>query len=432
MLKRIDQEVESLSQTRKFVFVLLTTVLFLTLPPIYSTIRLHTMLPDRFSIVQGRNCSIDVGPLIECDIDKTQLSIPVNTQAAPLAKTDGDKLVLASQNTGEYNVDLKLMGIIPVKTVTVDVREQTGVIPGGEAVGIKIHTEGVLVVAISQAEDTGGNSFTPAKDSGLKPGDVIIKANGVSVKDSDHFSDILDDNKNHSLNIEYVRDKSDGTMSIQPVQTSQGYKIGAWVRDSTAGIGTVTFIRPDSDIFAALGHGIADVDTGQLLKVADGSITECNISSVTMGKKGSPGELKGVFTDNDLGIILENTPLGLYGKANMDKFSKQDTVEIATRFEVNPGDAQILCSVDGKTVESYDVKIEKVMTQNNDGKGMTLKITDPDLLEKTGGIVQGMSGSPILQGGRLVGAVTHVFVNDPTRGYGIFIELMMDKTNQYR
>ena len=190
----------------------------------------------------------------------------------------------------------------------------------------------------------------------------------------------------------------------------------------------MTFIRPDTGAFASLGHGISDVDTGQLLTVAQGSITNCQISSVEPGKKGTPGELRGIFADNDIGVIKENSQYGVYGYCDPTAVTDAESVKIGTRFEVQEGKAQILSTVDDAAPQAYDVEIEKVMTNSSDAKGMILHVTDDRLLEKTGGIVQGMSGSPILQDGKLVGAVTHVFVNDPTRGYGIFIELMMDQT----
>lgn len=188
----------------------------------------------------------------------------------------------------------------------------------------------------------------------------------------------------------------------------------------------MTFIKPDTGAYASLGHGISDVDTGQLLTVSQGSITNCTISSVEPGKKGTPGELRGVFAENDIGVIVENSQYGVYGYCDPKAVSKAEPVKIGTRFEVKEGSAQIISSVDGAP-QAYDVEIEKVMTNSSDAKGMILHVTDERLLEKTGGIVQGMSGSPIIQDGKLIGAVTHVFVNDPTRGYGIFIELMMDQ-----
>ena len=328
------------------------------------------------------------------------------------------------------NIQATLPSAIPAESINISTQSIHSVIPCGDIIGIKIHTDGVPIIAISYAEDTSGAYHTPAKDSGLKSGDIITKLGGVSVRNSKHFSDIVEKNESNALAVEYIRGGESHNAVVTPTLTGNGYRIGAWVRDSTAGIGTVTFIDPQSKIFAALGHGISDADTGQLFTVAKGSITECDIASVKQGKHGTPGELKGIFTDNDMGVILENSPIGLYGIADSDSMLRREPIPVAARFEVHTGAAQILSSLNGSSVESYDVEIEKVMMHNSDGKGMIIRVTDPELLDKTGGIVQGMSGSPIIQDGKLAGAVTHVLVNDPTRGYGIFIEHMMDKANQ--
>lgn len=425
------QEVESLFRYKKILIFLLAICTLLAIPPAYSAIRLHTTLPDSLVLTRGQNCKIEVGSLITTQAGNADTQ-SASAGSAPLAQTQGSSLVLNSQSVGKYDVDLRVMGAIPVKTVAVDVVDESMVIPGGNTIGIKIHTEGVLVVGISYVEDGSSQKHTPAKDAGLHTGDIITKVDGVDVKNSDHFSQLLAAREANAVSIEYVRNQHKLQTQLTPVTVGDTCKIGAWVRDSTAGIGTVTFYRPGSGIFGALGHGIADVDTGQLLKVGNGTITGCQISSVTAGERGTPGELKGVFSDNDIGVILENSNVGLYGKALADNIPQGSPVPIATRFEINAGPAQILSSIDGETVESYEIQIEKVMTSSSDAKGMILHVTDPRLLEKTGGIVQGMSGSPIMQNGKLVGAVTHVFVNDPTRGYGIFVELMMDQTQQYR
>lgn len=430
---------ESLFRNKKILIFLLVLPVLFALPLAYSAIRLHTMLPDSLVLTRGQNCKIEVGTFIQVEDFQTTGIKENNVKAVdaagdgkPLAKTDGSALTLNSESVGKYDVALNLFGVVPVKTLTVDVVEEHMVIPCGNTVGIKIHTDGVLVIGISYVDVQDMGRLTPAKDAGLHTGDIITKVGGIDVKNSDHFSQLLASKTTDSVTIEYVRNQHRHETQLTPAKMGDTYKIGAWVRDSTAGIGTVTFYRPNSGVFAALGHGITDVDTGQLLKVGNGTVTGCQISSVLAGEKGTPGELKGVFSDNDIGVILENSEVGLYGRGEAECFPANQPVSIATRFEIHSGPAQILSSIDGDTVESYDVEIEKVMTASGDAKGMILHVTDQRLLEKTGGIVQGMSGSPIMQDGKLVGAVTHVFVNDPTRGYGIFVELMMDKTQQYQ
>lgn len=412
-------------------YVTITLLLLLGIPA-YSAARIYTTMPDQMALVKGQSCSLRIGNLITSDIkNESEVEAVSVSDKAQVSEKDG-MLAFSTQNTGKFDVQLKLLGIVPLKTMSVDVIDPNAVIPGGNTIGIKIHTDGILVVGISSVTAEQNRSLTPAKDAGLQIGDIITKADGKQISSCDAFSEIIDSKEGAAVEIEYVRNHETRQTLLQPVKSEQSYKIGAWVRDSTAGIGTVTFIKPDSGVYGALGHGINDVDTSQLLTVSNGTITDCSISSVEPGKKGTPGELRGVFSDKDIGIIMGNTPVGLYGIGKLSEFPSHDPVRIATRFEVKEGPATILSSIDEGEPKEYAVQIERVMTNNSDGKGMIIRVTDETLLEKTGGIVQGMSGSPILQDGKLVGAVTHVFVNDPTRGYGIFIELMMDKAEEFR
>lgn len=422
---------KSLFHKKSSLIVWLLVLIFAAAPPAYNAIRLHTTLPDNLVLTQGGDCKIEIGNLVTSDTLRPGSAKAINTNNEALAQAQGPQLTLNTKNAGSYDVRLNLLGVLPVKTIQVNVVEKNRVIPCGNTVGIKINTKGVLVVGISFVEDENQVKHSPAKDAGLKAGDVILKVDETPVKNAQHFGSLIQAKKGEPVTVEYVRDQQVSKTQLSAIFSDGSYKIGAWVRDSTAGIGTVTFIKPDTNVFAALGHGISDTDTGQLLKVANGGITHCQITSVIFADKGAPGELKGVFSDNDIGSILENSPVGLYGKGKLENFPNHEPVEIATRFETRTGSAQMLCSIDSDKVEAYDIEIEKVMTSSSDGKGMIIKVVDPRLLAKTGGIVQGMSGSPIMQGGKLVGAVTHVFVNDPTRGYGIFVELMMDKAYQY-
>jgi len=259
-----------------------------------------------------------------------------------------------------------------------------------------------------------------------------MKAGGEKVKNSEHFSSLINEKGAGGIELEIMRDNQPHTLKLTPVLTGDGYKIGAWVRDSSAGIGTLTFVKPDTKVFASLGHGISDTDTSLLLDVGQGSITDCKIVSVKRGQKGTPGELRGIFEGNDTGVISQNSSIGVYGVYDDVKALDKTPRKIASRFETREGKATIICTVDTNGPTEYDIEIEKVMTNSTDAKGMIVKVTDERLLEKTGGIVQGMSGSPILQNGKIVGAVTHVFVNDPTRGYGIFIENMLSEAEKIK
>ena len=305
--------------------------------------------------------------------------------------------------------------------------EQRMLIPGGKVVGIAIETDGLVLVGTSDL----GSAESPARQAGLKPGDVIVKVNGEDVGSSEELAQLLD--AGETVQLEYRRDGESRTIEITPIADPRdgNAKIGAWVRSGTAGVGTISYIDPVSGEYAALGHPISDVDTGILLPVADGGIYECEIVRINRGSKGVPGELVGDFLTQDeaLGTINRNTNTGIYGiynSADIDELLYPGGVPVGRKEDVHTGAAQIIADVDNE-VRAYDAEIEHIESlSSRDMRSMVLHITDPELIQKTGGIVQGMSGSPIIQDGKLVGAVTHVLVNDPTRGYGIFIENMLE------
>lgn len=334
--------------------------------------------------------------------------------------------ITATANTGKsdsYTLDVKLFNLIPIKRVDVAVVPKTYLIPSGEAIGVKFYTQGVLVVGISDVRDKNGNVFRPAKDAGISEGDRILAVNGKKVKNTDDFTDKINEEKGKAM-LEIARDTRCFSVELQAVYSGESgsYKVGLWVRDSTAGIGTMTFYNPENKTFAALGHGICDTDTGKLMVVREGTVNQCRIRGVIKGETGLAGELTGDFSGLTLGKIKTNTDSGIVGKAS--SVPDYEPVAVASRFEVEKGPARIICDVDGNGPQSYEIEITKSAPKSKT-KNIVLRITDKRLIEKTGGIVQGMSGSPILQNGKIVGAVTHVFVNDPTRGYGIFIEEML-------
>lgn len=335
-----------------------------------------------------------------------------------------DKTVLEN---GTYNGTMKMFGIIDVKNVDIDVETDKKLIPCGDTIGVKLYTDGVLVVGVSEFESADGKVVAPAKKAGMKTGDLIKKVNGKNVKKINEF--IKAAGESEVVKIIVQRGDREMTFKIQS-QTSKednSKKLGIWVRDSTAGIGTMTFYDPEKGTFGALGHGITDIDTGDIMPSVYGEVTNANIVAVKKGEKGIPGELQGVFINNDIGEILENTKYGIYGKlANKSIMTGKSLMEAASKDEVHEGKAYIMSNVDGQSVKKYDVEIQKIIRQNDlSTKGMVIKITDKSLIERCGGIVQGMSGSPIIQDEKIIGAVTHVFVNDPTRGYGIFIDTML-------
>ena len=337
---------------------------------------------------------------------------------------------------GSYTADVKFLRLLPVKTVRVDVVKSTEVVPCGSSIGVKLYTDGLLVVGLSDFQDNTGHTVSPGKDCGVRIGDVIRQAGGKPVTRIAHFTDAVSAGGGSAVELLLERDGRQLTQTIQPrVDAADGqYKLGLWVRDSTAGIGTLTFYDPATNAFGALGHGITDVDTGSLLPVGSGQLLPANIVSVKRGEKGAPGELRGVFSSDSaaLGDIYANTNQGIYGKLDSAAAIAADTAyPIAARAEVREGPAEILCNIHGQQVERYQIEIQRLMRGDTSGKCMVIQVTDPALLAETGGIVQGMSGSPILQNGKAVGAVTHVFINDPTRGYGIFLDAMYKNSLQY-
>ena len=302
------------------------------------------------------------------------------------------------------------------------------VIPLGQTVGIKLFSQGVLVVGLSDLETPQGLA-SPAKACGLREGDVITHIEHQKVQSIEEVQAILETSRDRSLHLTVLRDDHSRDMTIQPAQDQGGgdYKLGAWIRDSMAGIGTLTFVDPKTGLFGTLGHGINDVDTAVLMKLQSGAITPASVAGVVRGKAGSPGELRGCFSaEQDLGTLFANTEQGVFGYLKQPDTFPGKPIPIAQPSQVHPGPAKILSNVSGTKVQSYDVELIKLYPNAADTRDLMLQVTDPKLLDQTGGIVQGMSGSPIIQDGKLIGAVTHVLVNDPTRGYGILIETMLD------
>lgn len=307
------------------------------------------------------------------------------------------------------------------------------VIPMGRAVGIKLFSDGVLVVGFSEIPTDDGKA-APAKDCGLKEGDIITHINSEEVDTIEQVQSLLQNLEGDQMSIRCLRGEKQIQMTVQAVKCSSDgtYKLGAWIRDSMAGIGTMTFYDPQTGTFGALGHGINDVDTAQLMPLQSGGVMEASVTDVKKGVKGTPGALQGTFnTSRDVGGLWANTDGGVFGTLADQKMVEGLTpMEVAAPAEIQIGPATILSNITGETVEEYTVEITKVyLADDGDTRDLMLTVTDPRLLEGTGGIVQGMSGSPILQNGKIIGAVTHVLVNDPTTGYGIFLENMLSAAN---
>ena len=324
-----------------------------------------------------------------------------------------------------YNASVYLFDSIPLKTVRVSVRQREKLVPGGSAFGAKMFTEGVLVVGLSDV-DTEKGRYNPAERAGLKLGDIILTVAGERMQSNEQLADIVEKSGGEPLLVIYLRENVRCAAVVTPAKDRQGnFRLGMWVRDSTAGIGTLTYYDPDTGVVAGLGHGITDADTGMVMPVADGELCYAEITGVNKAVVGTAGELIGVFSGREFADMTANCDRGVYGRLTAAP-PEGETLEIAYKQEIKKGAATILCSADGE-LGSYDIVIESVDLQpGSPTKNMLIRITDRELLQLTGGIVQGMSGSPIIQDGKLIGAVTHVLVNDPTRGYGIFIENMLE------
>lgn len=325
---------------------------------------------------------------------------------------------------------------LPLKEVTIKVLPETRLIPGGQPIGVKMDVKGVLVVGLEEITGEDGSSVNPGIDAGLEIGDSIIAINSEPVDSHEEVKDAINNIKG-PLRLKVSRRGDIRYLKIVPVKSKDDglYKIGVWVRDKTAGLGTLTFYNPSTGYFGALGHAITDPHTGDVLKVRKGQLLSASVESVKLGTSGTPGEIRGVFYEEDepLGNLETNTDYGIFGKfyGSYENPIISEPLAIGFQNQVVEGPAWMLTTVDGKRVEKYEINIDKVNRQiKPNTKSMVISVTDPRLISRTGGIVQGMSGSPIIQNGRIIGAVTHVFVNDPLKGFGIYIEWMLQQTSQ--
>ncbi len=391
--------------------------------------------PDELRLFTGQDKELHLSMPVHAQVTVNPDIVKVNGNARHSFRVDlNEPISLHSNQSGETEMKLKLFGAIPLKTVKVNVVPDLKVIPGGQTIGVKIKSDGIMVVGhhlVTTAED---NKVSPGEAAKVQVGDLIKKINDVTIKDVSEVADLVKKagEQNQPLQLSILRGGQPITLSIQPTYDiyDKSYRLGLYIRDSAAGVGTLTFYAPDQGVYGALGHVITDMDTQTPIPIGDGTIVHSNVTSISKSQNGEPGEKRANFTNDSkvLGNIVKNTPFGIFGKmfAPPEHSLHKEPIPVAFAEEVKEGPAQIYTVVHGQKVEKYDIEVVHVTKQDFPAtKGMVIKITDPRLLEKTGGIVQGMSGSPIIQNGKMIGAVTHVFVNDPSSGYGCFIEWML-------
>lgn len=398
----------------KKILKMLLLVFFLMI--IYVYVLAIEKIPSKITLFEGEDINL-----------KTVLGINFNY---------ADTIETSSSEGNKKNIQVSFLDNIPIKNVDVNVIPKTKVIPLGNIAGVKLYTNGVLVVGMSEIEGKDNQRYKPYVNTGIEEGDTIIKVNNKEINSTDDLIETVNQSEGNKIKINYIHEKETKECSITPVETiNKEYKIGLWVRDSAAGVGTITFYEPSNKTFGALGHGITDIDTNELINIASGEFITTKILNITKGEVGTPGKIQGTIDNQkNIGTISKNTKFGIYGKVdnlssiNIDKSKEMD---VALRDEIKQGKATILCSLDNQTPQEYEIEIEKIFKDNNyDNKSMQIKVTDERLLNKTGGIIQGMSGSPIIQNGKFVGAITHVLVNNPQEGYGVFADIMLKKASE--
>lgn len=399
--------------------------IILLLLVVYMYVCYISFLPSQYIIMQGENLKINT-------LFGTNLVLKESNNSKTVQTVSNFNHTQIEQ-VGKLDFSLSLFHLFKVKDVSVNVIPKTSVVPIGKAIGMKLYTDGVLVVGMSEIEGK-----RPYENTGIQEGDRIIQINENDIRNTTELMKEVNNSKGSKINIKYIREEKTISTSMKPVKSGEeGYKLGLWVRDAAAGVGTLTFYEPDTKMFATLGHGILDVDTLDLIKIANGELVTTNILNIQKGERGKPGEIRGTIESGyTLGRITKNTEFGVYGMLDAPSYlsiSNKDAIEVASREEIKNGPAQIICELENGKKQYFNIEIQKIFIGNNeDNKSMLLKVTDEELLKKTGGIVQGMSGAPIVQDGKFIGAVTHVLVNDPSQGYGVFADMMLKQMRQVK
>ncbi|TYP77854.1 SpoIVB peptidase [Paenibacillus methanolicus] len=413
----------------------LVLVFFVCVLGLSSPFQHFAAFPNELRLFSGQLKQLDYGMPVHAQVTVDPSILHVNGSKGRSLSVDLNKpLSLQTEHSGETTMKLKLFGKIPFKTVKVNVVPDLRVIPGGQTIGVKVKSAGIMIVGHHQVATSKGVKVSPGETANLQLGDLITHINGKSIHEVKLVADLAEQagKAKKPLQLTVKRGERTFDTKLDPIYDAedQAWRLGLYIRDSAAGVGTLTFYAPDQGVYGALGHVITDMDTQTPIEVGDGQILQSHVTSINKSQNGEPGEKRATFVKEGkvLGNIERNTPFGIFGKMNELPTHSYDSQALPVAFaeEVKEGPAQLLTVVNGQKVERFNVEIVHVTKQASPAtKGMVIKITDPRLIEQTGGIVQGMSGSPIIQNGKLIGAVTHVFVNDPTSGYGCFIEWML-------
>ncbi|WP_036696304.1 SpoIVB peptidase [Paenibacillus taiwanensis] len=414
----------------------LVLVLIISIGCTTTPFRTYAALPSELRLFEGQQKQLHlVMPVMaNATVDRPDILQVNGKRTAALSVSSRQPLSLSTSQAGQAKLKLKLFNRIPIKTLKVNVVPDLRVIPGGQTIGVKVKSDGILVVGHHLVKVSEERKLSPGEDAGVQLGDLIVRMNGTRIQDVSKVADIVRQAGEADKALELVirRGANEVQTKLQPAYDAEDklWRLGLYIRDSAAGVGTLTFYAPDQGVYGALGHVITDMDTQTPIVVGKGEIVQSNVTSISKSQNGEPGEKRAQFVKESrvLGNVERNTPFGIFGKmtANPEHSVFKEPIPIGFNEEVQEGPAEMLTVVNGQQVERFKIEIVHVTRQSGPAtKGMVIRITDPRLLQKTGGIVQGMSGSPIIQNNKLIGAVTHVFVNNPSSGYGCFIEWML-------
>lgn len=419
----------------RFRILLLICLLIFYVINVGANLVISRYLPDEIKILvnEERNFLFNVPLNAKIHGDDIQGVVTVNREPVKenLTLDLQESFTIHSNKTGAIDVELKLFGILPIKRVRVDVIPDQRIVPVGRTIGVTVYTKGILVLGTGLVYGEDGKKYNPAKGK-LYTGDYIKEVNGKAVDRKKELIEVIRENGGNDLTFLVTRNGKDAQVTLTPIKTLENdeYRVGIWVRDDTQGIGTMTYMNLDKKTFGALGHGITDVDTKQLIHVGTGEIVNTMITTIKKGQNGAPGEISGIIVGgegNSYGDIKKNTHNGIFGYITPDGMAKvpaDDAIPLGFRYDIKIGKAYIRSDVSGE-LKDYEIAIKKIYLGDEANKGMIIEVVDEALIETTNGIIQGMSGSPIIQNGKLIGAVTHVFVQDSKKGYGAFIENML-------